>query len=426
MKQFTDFYSTPLKFHKFFHYVWTPVLFAGSLLVIPGQLTAVSYNPYTAARLAYGILNCCLIAAYFIGFFRWKLYSWYCLFVQMAAEILFAAGTYILYVAVVPHNSFTSGMGFGNIIGAAVRSTLIGIYYYKRKPLFSEKGFNPRNADTHSRKSAAENTAAGVQCAEDKGTFCTACGTRNTSHNLFCTACGQALPQRYSAPTDVITAETAYTHQPVQESKTDIPARTAQSDYKTEQPQDDFSDNIKKAAPKSRRKLIIPVTAAVLVAALSALNIFQYSQLRSYKAQADSLSAQLDTIAGTIEGYNQRISSLNNIIDDYALSAGYYDIIAEFVSEKLPRYNSSTYYPSEYILFIPQNSAGESFKLFANLNSVTVSFYTTGDSVTVDYAEDWSGNSIDIMLAPRRKGLTRIHFSNDMNSDTFQVLVFVV
>ena len=79
MKQFTDYNSTPLKFHKFFHYIWTPLFFVSSFIIMLGDIAEYSsFNHITAVNVTYAILNCILIGCYFVGFFRWKLYSWYC------------------------------------------------------------------------------------------------------------------------------------------------------------------------------------------------------------------------------------------------------------------------------------------------------------------------------------------------------------
>ena len=156
------------------------------------------------------------------------------------------------------------------------------------------------------------------------------------------------------------------------------------------------------------------------------LNIVQYTQLGNYKASADALSLQVDTLNETIDGYKNRIDQITKNNKETETDAQLYNILAQFMTEEVPQFKSKTYYSSDYVLFVPMSSYKRTFTVTANLPDVTVSFYTVGESVTADYMEEWKGSSIDIWLIPEKRGLTTLHFSNDKNSDTFKVMIFVV
>ena len=363
-------------------------------------------------------MNFALTAAYFIGFFRWKKYAWYCLFAQLISEAVLYTATFILSVFILPQ--YTSTV-IGVLIGFLIRGIPMGIYYYKRRGLFSTEGYNPK---------AAKTETSPVLTA---GRICPACGKEIAADTRFCTHCGKALEEPQA---DLCAAETASAADTAPQCADSTAVCADSSDYKETDANAYIPMEKETALPasegkavqsKAGKKMVIALTAAcICAAALGVLNIVQYTQLKNYKAENAALVLKNNTLNETIDGYSKRVAELNSYNQKAEASVAMYDTIAEFVSGEMPKYKSKTFYASDYIVFVPMGAAKHTFTVTANFNSAKVSFSPAGDSVAADFAENWNGNSIDIHMLPQNKGLTTLYFSNDQNSETFKVLVFVV
>ena len=422
MKKYTDHNSTPLKFHKFFHYVWTPITLLVSIILLFALFRGFSYNNVgLAVYVTFSVLNFALTAAYFIGFFRWKKYAWYCLFAQLISEAVLYTATLILSVFILPQYISTV---IGVLIGFSIRGIPMGIYYYKRRGLFSTEGYNPKAAK------------AEVSPMHTAGRICPACGKEIAADTRFCIHCGAAVNTQPTATADIPVADAppadtaegisaAYTVQPAEETAGIAPTeQTIEKPVLEEIPPSLSPDN--KAGRKLQKVHIALIAACLCAAVLGVLNIVQYTQIGSYKASADALSLQVNTLNETIDGYKNRIDQITKSKQDTETDAQLYNILAQFVTEEVPEYKSKTYYSSDYVLFVPMSSYRKTFTITAKLDDVTVSFYPVGESVTADYMEEWNGYSIDIYLIPEKRGVTTLHFSNDKNDDTFKVMIFVV
>ena len=72
-------------------------------------------------------------------------------------------------------------------------------------------------------------------------------------------------------------------------------------------------------------------------------------------------------------------------------------------------------------------SAGESVTLNVSVgwDDVTVSLNTSGGSAEVHWASDTFEDVAPVEIAAQSAGITTITFTNDVNDETFQVLVLV-
>ncbi|MCE5235520.1 MAG: hypothetical protein ABFC62_03940 [Clostridiaceae bacterium] len=129
MKKHFDRKTAPLLFHRLYHYVALP-LTAIWLALQTFLFMAASFAEPRALPVALLFLTLTgLSAATFIGFFKWKPFSWY-----TALALFLFQWIYMILVAVLAHFP-PLFVAFVALISAAV-AVLLFLYYLKRKPLF--------------------------------------------------------------------------------------------------------------------------------------------------------------------------------------------------------------------------------------------------------------------------------------------------
>lgn len=409
MKKYTDHNSTPLKFHKFFHYVWTPITLLVSIILLFILFRGFSYNNVgSAVYVTFSVLNFALTAAYFIGFFRWKKYAWYCLFAQLISEAVLYTAALILSVFILPQYISTV---IGVLIGFSIRGIPMGIYYYKRRGLFSTEGYNPKAAK------------AEVSPMHTAGRICPACGKEIAADTRFCIHCGKEITE---PDADQSTA--------VQPASAEVTAAqytgTAAISVGTASAAEAYTPAEKEAAqpadghkPKTGRKMVIALIAACICAvALGALNIVQYTQLERYRTQSEALVREIEQLNESNENYSSRVQALMKETADAQL---YYKV-ADFMINDVPTFNSGMYYAEDYIFFTSLDDGMQNFSVTANWNDVIIEFQQDGSSISADFGQSWSGNSIRVYYTPEQTGITTLHFYNDQTDDTFRVMIVVV
>lgn len=409
MKKYTDHNSTPLKFHKFFHYVWTPITLLVSIILLFILFRGFSYNNVgSAVYVTFSVLNFALTAAYFIGFFRWKKYAWYCLFAQLISEAVLYTAALILSVFILPQYISTV---IGVLIGFSIRGIPMGIYYYKRRGLFSTEGYNPKAAK------------AEVSPMHTAGRICPACGKEIAADTRFCIHCGKEITE---PDADQSTA--------VQPASAEVTAAqytgTAAISVGTASAAEAYTPAEKEAAqpadghkPKTGRKMVIALIAACICAvALGALNIVQYTQLERYRTQSEALVREIEQLNESNENYSSRVQALMKETADAQL---YYKV-ADFMINDVPTFNSGMYYAEDYIFFTSLDDGMQNFSVTANWNDVIIEFQQDGSSISADFGQSWSGNSISVYYTPEQTGITTLHFYNDQTDDTFRVMIVVV
>ena len=136
MKKVTNYYTkelTPLKFHKFYHYVLTPL----NILNVIYMLASMFANrQFSTLVLVYDLLLLASCILTFVGCFKFKKYAWWAIMAGFVLEIFYSIYFVTYYAVTAPQFIIDAlsqvGWRFAFVI-------VMGIYYFKRKPLF----FNP-------------------------------------------------------------------------------------------------------------------------------------------------------------------------------------------------------------------------------------------------------------------------------------------
>lgn len=173
MKFYYSVESTPLKFHKAFYKVLSPIFMGVQALVL---LATIGYltddnGYYNVGVLILNLIISCIAIAFlgFItyGFAKKKQYAWYMVY----AYLILNVSSNIISAT----QSANTAVAVGQIIGALIIPTLIGIYYYKRKPLF------------------ISNDIAIDSVRNNTINYCRKCGNQVTKDSVFCNKCGAKI-----------------------------------------------------------------------------------------------------------------------------------------------------------------------------------------------------------------------------------------
>ena len=204
LEQYHSRENTPLKFHTFIRYIALPL---GMLLDFASLVKILSFydgSNVLIFDLLFSLSHLALLIATFVGFFSWKPYSWYTLMSAYGLALFYRLYAIILYV------SYDQEVGtlVGQLIGTIVWAVIIGIYYYKRKPLFvpqqeapsapSQTPYTPMQNNqptTHVTPPQAPqyHTQAPQYQSQAKINFCRQCGAKIIEGSSFCNKCGSRL-----------------------------------------------------------------------------------------------------------------------------------------------------------------------------------------------------------------------------------------
>lgn len=183
MKVYTLREETPLKFHKFIWYVWMPLSlvvaiytawesiseFIGYILLAP-EITIVLLCIFSCLVKVAFVLAPALI---FIGFFKWRAYSWYILMFLSISNVVCSP---LLLLFTKEYEGLASMLG--KISGILIDIFII-LYYWKRRKLFNINLFVKRSV-------AGETT----QKRNNDYMFCHHCGNKLPQNSVFCNKCG--------------------------------------------------------------------------------------------------------------------------------------------------------------------------------------------------------------------------------------------
>lgn len=238
--------------------------------------------------------------------------------------------------------------------------------------------------------------------------FCTTCGKKLEEGTKFCIYCA-AKQEDASAPA----AEPAVTA-PVYKSTASVEESPA--------PEAPAKNNGK------GKKIALIAVIGVLILALIGLNAYQYfvmapktadklddakSDLKKAEAKYDELKDEYDEL----EGLYDSADSASVDLADICYYAQYNNI----------GYASDAFHTDKAVIVLSEDDYDETLTLtLAADTAVTVSYDLEGYSADVSFDEDtWEGDTTTLTVSPLEKGVTLLSFYNDLNSETFSVIIIV-
>ena len=189
--------STPLGFHKAFYKVLCPIAIVVQSLILLATLAHLAgdssnYDPnyliLTLFSTALGILFLSLIT---YGFAHRKEYAWYMVYAYSGLTVLTSI------ISATQYENF--GSAIVTVLISSILPILIGIYYYKRKPIFVPSEFKQASTEHYSDKvtektkfipTFAPSTSTKQISHDTRITFCRKCGHKLVDGASFCHKCG--------------------------------------------------------------------------------------------------------------------------------------------------------------------------------------------------------------------------------------------
>ena len=161
----------------------------------------------------------------------------------------------------------------------------------------------------------------------------------------------------------------------------------------------------------------------ILAIALAGLNAFQFylhTQSLNDIASKDS----------EIKKNSQTITSLEKQVSNNELKASYFDFISDAARRGTLGYAASNFYASEDLIVISKSQTNRKFTLTAhwqNGGNVSVDYDFNGmlPPALVDFDKNSWSTSVSMSIIPYHEGITRVIFTNDVDSKSFDILIIV-
>ncbi len=182
-----------------------------------------------------------------------------------------------------------------------------------------------------------------------------------------------------------------------------------------------------KAAKKSSGLLVPFIIALILALAFAACFALLYFDVFDFgKKSSDSKNAEVSDSADKDSDKNDEGKSGDDSSAALSAKAERYDAVVSFFSEDTPHVGSDRFYADTPVVVLSMKDESATFGITANfLRQASVSFTAGSDVAAFEWTEEsWKKNT-DIRVTPKAPGTTIITFANDLNEDTFQVLVIV-
>ena len=133
-------------------------------------------------------------------------------------------------------------------------------------------------------------------------------------------------------------------------------------------------------------------------------------ELASARNQADELKAENSELQ----------QSLQSLSDKSEL----FDQLCNELSDGNVGYGSPEFFAAESVIVLNREETGRSFHIYGVMDT-TYTFHETGTSADCTWRGEWSGDWALIDIVPTGTGITVVDFNNNMNSDTFKVIIVV-
>lgn len=257
--------------------------------------------------------------------------------------------------------------------------------------------------------------------------YCIKCGKQLQDGTKFCIFCGSK--QEEAAPAYTSPApETPEPSAPVYEPPKAPVFESAPPKFEAAPPVNPEPPQKK----KGKGALIASIILGILALALLALNAYQYFVMgadvkddlknaeKDLKAAQTELSDLKDDYADLEEDYDELMDSAGNAAETFAK-------ICDYGDGNVIGFGSNEFYAHRSVIVMAEGQK-EYFTITCGYSSnVTASLDIDDDDVIdANFSGSWSGDDTDVNVEALEAGVSLITFTNDVNNDTFAVLVIVV
>lgn len=267
-----------------------------------------------------------------------------------------------------------------------------------------------------------------------KKLYCIKCGKQLEDDTKFCIFCGSKQEDDVasfgSVPLDSTVSDGTQILNEGAPSFEPAPDVTAPSfDHSAPNFSQSYQEPVPEKKKSSAGKIVLIVVAAVLILALLALNAYQYfvlapkaddalaeseKELKAVKADLADLEDEYAALEDELDG----ASEYADLIDDIAYYSAYYNLGVA----------SSDYYCNNGgVLVMHEGDSNSIITITCSYpEAVTVNLDVEGNAADANFSGEFYGDCVDISVSAERVGVSLISFGNDINYETFSVMVIVL
>lgn len=269
--------------------------------------------------------------------------------------------------------------------------------------------------------------------------ICPKCGMLLPDDSGFCQYCGSSITvtaDQLHPTTEAVLAE----HSPISASQhfgiLGAFSNTVAKDN------GEKSNVVKRERAIETSWIIALCSLAIVLLFLLGANIIQFIAAKRTEAQLTELLNSIDSLNSVISEKDKEISAkakeitekdsvvstLNDLIDTLETDAENYRTVVAAVKSSDFGYAASNFYTSEDIIVVDMNEKNRKFTLTAhwsNGGNVSVDYDSFFPAAFVDFDQDSWSTSTKMTVQPNYSGVTVVSFSNDVNSQIFNVIIIV-
>ena len=238
---------------------------------------------------------------------------------------------------------------------------------------------------------------------------CSECGAMMPAISKFCTSCGAKAPQ--SAAPAAPAAPAAEPAAPAAE-----PAAAPEKQKKA------------KAEKSGKKVRLLPVLAVLLMLGLGAGCVLQY--VRSNQA-ADRYAAIIRELQADVDSKNEELNNIMETVSSLQADADAMYNVFSLVENRLRFATGAEHaFHASSPIVVMSLSRGDIGRvtLTTDYDDFCTTWYEQDNNAcTLEYASDsWEGSTVDLLFYPQYEGTTLFTFTNDLGSDSFDVLAVVL
>jgi len=215
--------------------------------------------------------------------------------------------------------------------------------------------------------------------------------------------------------------------------------------------------------------IAVAIVLGLLFLASAGYNVFQHMSHQTAEADFEQqisrrdsdisrLDRQVEDLGSEISGLNNEITAKDSQIADlqrqssdyladlaellelsgefeaalegameYHVRAGLFDTIYDFLSLGDGGYASESFRATDSVLILSEDYPTGLLGITADFGEpVSVTFSTTGTAASIIWSDNWDGFTTYAFVEPSQPGVTIATFTNDLNAQSFRVLVIVM
>lgn len=170
----------------------------------------------------------------------------------------------------------------------------------------------------------------------------------------------------------------------------------------------------------AKRSIPLIALSVILIASVF-LNVFLYRQNISLSTQAEQLEERVDSTSA-------ELAEQKDLAASFKKKAQYYDDILKALRTGSIGRASASFSASDSVILINKDTVGRKFTLNTTWREGggTIAVNHSGTSAAVSFDNSTWYDSTTLTVIPKHEGITAVTFSNDLNPDTFTIMIIVV